>query len=174
MITVITGPMFGGKSKKLIEIYNSIEDKSQLMAFKPSKDTREFSYIKSRDYDTKIKSIVINKFEDIYEYINEDTSIILIDEVQFVTGKYNVIQNLSIYRNIDFYISGLNQTSEQEPFGSMPNILAFADNIELVRGRCSCGKEARYTIYDKPKTEEILIGSKGYRCVCRECLTKED
>ena len=56
MITTFIGPMFSGKSDKLIEIYNSIYNKKTIFTFKPYLDTRDDCYIKSRNKDNDIPS----------------------------------------------------------------------------------------------------------------------
>ena len=100
------------------------------------------------------------------------TKYIFIDEIQFITGNYNILMDLSIEKDIDFYIAGLSLTSEQKPFGEMPNILAIANEIITLYALCECGHEAAYSYCKENKTSDILIGDKEYKPVCRECLIK--
>ena len=51
---------------------------------------------------------------------------------QFLTGDVKSITDMSLYEDKDFYISGLAMTSELEPFGIMPNIMAVADSYNFV------------------------------------------
>ena len=171
MITIYTGPMFSGKSSYLLGIYDEVEDKSTVLCFKPSKDTREKTTIKSRD-GNKAEAIVISNFEDIEKYIKENTKTIIIDEAQFIDGNYNILTKLSIENDINIFIGGLAQTSEQKPFNSMPYLLALADNIEVLEAKCECGKVARYTYCKVKKEDTILVGDKEYKPLCRECLLK--
>ena len=174
MIYVYTGPMFSEKSKALINTYNLLTNESQAKAlcFKPSKDNRDKTKIRSRALKQQIDAIVIKTFEDILKYIKEDTKYIFIDEIQFITGNYNILMDLSIEKDIDFYIAGLSLTSEQKPFGEMPNILAIANEIITLYALCECGHEAAYSYCKENKTSDILIGDKEYKPVCRECLIK--
>lgn len=173
MITVITGPMYAEKSKYLIEKYNEIEEKEKIKCFKPSKDKRTKTKIRSRALKQEIEANVIEKFEDIMNYIDDNIKYIFIDEVQFLNGNFNILEKLSIERDIDIYIAGLSKTDKQHPFGKMPYVLALADKINVLTAKCKCGKEARYTICKIKKDKEVLIDTgKEYQSVCRECYNK--
>lgn len=172
MIKVYTGPMFSGKSSALLTDYNLIEDKENIVCFKPSKDTRDKTKIRARKINTEVEAIVINKFDQIKEHITDNTKYIFIDEVQFITGDFNLLTRLSIEKDITIVIAGLSKTNNQRPFGSMPYILAIADEITILKANCECGNEAIYTYCKEKKDNDILIGSKQYKPLCRECLLK--
>jgi len=176
MITTFTGPMHSGKTSKLIDVYNSIFNKSHILTFKPNKDTRDIGYITSKDYEEGIPCVGIDRFEEIENYINnssEEIRTIFIDEVQLMEGDINTLIKLSIIDDIDIYLAGLNMTSEQEPFLVMPYILAISDNIEIIKASCyDCGREAEYTYYDGIKEDSILVGDSGYFPLCSRCLKK--
>ena len=173
MIKVYTGTMFSGKSTRLIEEYNKIEDKNAVMCFKPSKDKREFGAIRARNVEETVSSIVISRFEEILFHINENIKYIFIDEVQFINGNFNILTKFSL-KGITIFIAGLKQTSELRPFGTMPYILAIADEIEILHTNCECGEIARYTDCTTDKKNDILIGDKEkYRPVCEKCYVQK-
>lgn len=98
MIRVITGPMFSGKSGRLIEIcmaYIKIDQGKCLQCFKPSKDKRDKSYIRSRKSEIRIEADVIERFEDIVGKLIKGTKVIVIDEAQFIEGDYMLLEDLS-------------------------------------------------------------------------------
>lgn len=179
MIISITGPMFSGKSTKLLEEYTNIIKSEEntyprnILCFKPSKDKRDKTKIRARNIEKQIEAIVITKFDEILKYVKEDTKYIFIDEAQFINGNFNILNKLSIEKGIDIYVAGLNQTSEQRPFGTMPYILAISDDIYNLKPKCKCGKVAYYTYCKEKKNEDVLIGDKEYIPVCRKCLLKE-
>lgn len=173
MINIYTGPMFSGKSNGLLNAYDNIWNKSNVIAFKPKLDDRDYGVIKSRKSAIVVDAICINDLSEIKEYINDDTRTIFIDEAQFLTGDVSHILELSIDRDIDFYISGLNMTSEQKPFGIMPYLLSIADSITISKAVCfDCNKEAAYSYYKFNKTDDNLVGSDDYIPLCRKCLVK--
>lgn len=170
MIKVYTGTMFSGKSTKLIEEYQKISDKNKVMCFKPSKDSREFGKIRARNVQEEIKAVVIKKFEEIITHITDEIEYIFIDECQFIEGNFNILSKLSL-KGITIYIGGLKQTSNLRPFGTMPYVLAIADEIEILHTKCKCGRTARYTMCTKEKDNDILIGdNEEYQAVCEKCV----
>ena len=175
MITTFTGPMHSGKTSAMIATYNKIWNKKTILCFKPMVDKRDFGVLKSKDYDVEIPAICIYKFDEILEYVLKDKNIrtIFIDEAQMIEGNVSVLTYLSVAEDIDIYISGLNMTSEQEPFLVMPQILSISDNIQVIKASCyDCGRDASYTYYDGKKTKAIKVGDRGYIPLCLRCLKK--
>ena len=174
MIKVFTGPMYSDKSNSLIEEYKKIWDKSRVLCFKPFEDTREFSKIHSRNNSLDIPCTVINDLSEIADYIQDNTSTIFIDEIQFLTGDPELLLLYSIDRNIDIYAAGLSLTSEQRPFGIMPYVLTYADEVVHLQACCSdCNKHnATLTYCLEEKTGDILVGSSMYVPLCAPCLVK--
>lgn len=174
MIRTIKGAMFAGKSKLLIETYIYYKNQGRnILVLKPSKDTRDKTYIRSRDLKFKIPANVIKSLDDIYNYNGYD--LIIIDEIQFLTGNVRKLLIYSIENNIDFIFSGLSLTSELKPFGIMPEILTISDEIINLQAKCNiCNKnEAIYTMIYNDKNEDIKVGDKEYFPICKECLKKK-
>ena len=64
-------------------------------------------------------------------------------------------------------------TSEQKPFGIMPNILSVSDEIEICKGYCTeCNRPASYTYFEGDKNKDIVVGDSGYVTLCEDCLRK--
>lgn len=173
MITTFTGPMHSGKSETMIRYYNKIYNKDSILVFKPGVDTRDEGVIRSKGSSKSIGAICIRDLSEIVDYVNEDITNIFIDEIQFMTGSVKTLLKLSIMDDIDIYCAGLNMTSEQEPFGIMPQILAVSDKIINTYSSCNvCGRKAIYTYYDGTKDSDVLVGDAGYMSLCRRCLRR--
>ena len=173
MITTFTGPMHSSKSETMIKYYNKIYNKHSILVLKPKVDTRDEGIIRSKGSNKYIDAICIKNLEEIVNYVNEDITNIFIDEIQFLTGNVKTLLKLSIMDDIDIYCAGLNMTSEQEPFGLMPQILAISDKIINTYSSCNvCGRKAIYTYYDGNKESEVLVGDEGYMSLCRRCLRR--
>lgn len=173
MITTFVGPMYAGKSDYLIKVYKKIWNKEHVMAFKPNRDTRDGAYIASRNYEERIPAVFIDSIDEIPSLI-ADKSIrtIFIDEAQFLNGDVSILTDLSVLYDIDFYIAGLNMTSEQVPFDKITEILAISNNVTNITGSCQdCSRPSVYTFYELGnKTENTLVGNDGYISVCPSCL----
>ena len=175
MITTFTGPMHSGKSETMIRRYKKIYNKDSILVFKPRVDTRDMGYISSKGSKKTVEAICISSLEEILPHVTRDFTNIFIDEIQFMTGDIKVLLSLSIIDDIDIYCAGLNMTSEQEPFGIMPQVLAISDKIVNNYSSCNvCGRKAMFTYYDgtEKKDSSVLVGDAGYKSLCRRCLKR--
>ena len=110
---LIYGPMFAGKSNKLISYYQTIPYQHVLI-FKPRIDVRT-QEIFSRT-GKRLQAISITSWEEIYLYINNLNTIpsaIFIDEAQFIEDEkedvFEKLLNSIKEKNIDIYVSTLNK-----------------------------------------------------------------
>ena len=173
MIKTFTGPMHSGKSAAMVAEYKKIWNKKNVICFKPLADTRDVGVIKSKEYDESIPAIMIDTFEEILPYINDNIRTVFIDEVQLLTGNVNILTYLSICKDIDVYTAGLNMTSEQAPFLIMPQIEAISDEVVSIKASCyDCGRGATYTFYLFDKSDAVRVGDEGYIPLCARCLCK--
>ena len=86
-IEVICGPMFSGKTEELIRrLKRSIIAKNKILVFKPEIDNRYSNNLIVSHNKNSIESITIKDEKDILDIPN-DTNIIGIDEIQFLTKK---------------------------------------------------------------------------------------
>ena len=172
LINVFTGPMKSGKTSKLIAIYEDLKDTTnkKCMMFKPTIDSRfAENEVVSRTGD-KVFSINIQNIYDLLPY-KDLVDIFFIDEFQFLEGQdISMIINNFIDNGKKFYIAGLNLTSERKPFGSIPQLLALAEEVEYLEAKCdNCGGNAIYTYCKDHKKEDILIGDDNYLSLCHKC-----
>ena len=74
----------------------------------------------------------------------------------------------------NFHIAGLDMTAEGKPFGMMPQIMAYADDVIKYTAVCAkCGGDAIYSFYLGKKSEDIVVGNNEYCPYCRTCWTEE-
>lgn len=171
MITTFTGPMHSSKSEEIINLFDKIYNKENILAFKPKIDTRDVGVIRSKGSNKVVDAICINNLEEILPYVKEDTANIIIDEIQFLKGDVKVLLYLSIMKDIDIYCAGLNQTSEQEPFGIMPFVLAASDRVVNTVASCNiCGRDANYTYHIGNKDTDVEVGDDNYLSLCSKHL----
>jgi len=174
-IKLYIGPMFSGKTSKLISKYTGPEE---CLAIKPTQDTRCLATeIKSHDGIT-IPAIAIPRLDSDKPEISLTIQRVLVDEGQFFPDlALGCMQLVSM--GIDVYVAALNGTSEREPWPSVSALIPHADKIEHVTAvRCSICKKRRapFTAVKKgcEKTGTVMIGgAESYFPVCRNCTSPE-
>lgn len=175
-IEVITGCMFSGKSEELIRrLRRAIIAKLNIQVFKPSIDTRYSNFEITSHSGYKIQAIPVEKAIHIITQIN-NADVVGIDEAQFFDNDIIEVLRLLVYKGIRVIVAGLDMDFRGEPFGSMPIIMAIADEVIKLHAICSiCGEEATMTqrlINGKPahyNDPVILIGAEEkYEARCKK------
>jgi thymidine kinase len=177
MLTVITGPMFSGKTERLISLCTAHYFAGhEVMAFKPSNDDRyNGSFITSHANAKWLaepvrpdKSIQIcNNATECCSRAhspNFHIDVVAIDEAQFFESQdlIKAVETLLYEFEMSVIISGLSQDSDGKPFGAMPHLLAIADDIIHLKSVCAKSKKigaaTRTYRKDKTNTNQVAVG----------------
>ncbi|MCC7503967.1 MAG: thymidine kinase [Saprospiraceae bacterium] len=170
-IEVICGCMFSGKTEELIRRLKRAKIASlKVEVFKPRIDTRyDESSIVSHD-TTSVLATPVEHSEKLLE-INDHTTVVGIDEVQFFDeGIVEVCQQLAL-RGIRVVVAGLDMDYRGVPFGPMPKLLAIAEYVTKVHAICvHCGNLATHSFRLAEGDAVVLLGEKEqYEPRCRSC-----
>lgn len=175
-LEIITGCMFAGKTEELIRRINTLQfANKKVEVFKPALDDRYGNESIVSHAGSKIKSHSINSPEEIYDYINECTEVVAIDEVQFFDESIIDICDDLALKGIRVMVAGLDMNFKGEPFGVIPTLLTHAEFVTKLTAVCTvCGSPAtrsqrlvdgKPAAYDDPI---VLIGaSESYEARCR-------
>ncbi len=165
---LITGPMFAGKSKTLIDLF--YEDKN-IEAFSPNIDTRTQEIV-SRDY--KDKSIRCKKISSPLEIINSKANIVVIDEFQFlgpVELLVDAVNELKKQRKT-IIMAGLDLLANGAEWKNYTVLKELCDKEVKLTAKCSCcGKPAKFTKMisgDNKKSVQIESDEIKYEPRCKE------
>lgn len=186
-LTLISGPMFSGKTWQLItEVMRYRDLGYKTCIINHSVDVRDtLGKTGNLTYhigcDVKLPNDIdmysFSDLSDITTY-NIDISVykcIAIDEAQFFPSMDWVIEWLD--RGHHIIVSCLNGSSDRKPMGDIPKLLSHCNDIKLRRSYCvRCRKEkgtledAIYTRCKIEKQHEVTIGGHDlYEPVCRKC-----
>ena len=170
-IELIIGPMFSGKSTRLIEqmrkyVYKA--KKTIMVKYYADQRYSEKSEVVTHDlikYDSINCKLLRNSFETLKQY-----DVIGIDEGQFFADLVEVCEELSLMGKI-ILIAALNGDFRMEPFPVIQRIIAKADKIKLLKAYCfNCHKDAKFSLRIVQSNETVLIGAgEAYKPACREC-----
>ena len=173
MLTVITGPMFSGKSSKIISMGTAhCIAGHYVLAFKASNDNRyDETHITTHSFQkypaVPVKPTEPLKIRDkVLEFENatmEGVDVVIIDEAQFFSKEIiNLIEDLLYNHRKTIIVSGLSQDSSGKPFGAMPHLLAIADDIIHLKAVCSkskgIGTATRTFRKDVSNTNQVAVG----------------
>jgi len=178
-IEVICGGMFSGKSEELIRrLRRSKYAKQKLQVFKPKIDDRYNKECINSHNGDNFKAIIVNNSSELYEKVQDDTSVVAIDEIQFFdVGIVGVCQKLADSGK-RVIAAGLDLDFKGEPFGCMPQILAVAERVDKLQAICvQCYAPATRTqrlINGEPAryNDDIILVSADeevYQPRCRYC-----
>lgn len=171
-IEIICGPMFAGKTEELIRLATRLDyAKKSYLVFKPSMDTRysESEIVSHSNY--KKNSINIAKSKEIYNFVNENTDVIIVDEVQFFDEDIVDICEDLANKGVRVIVGGLDCDYKGNPFTICSSILARAEKVTKLTSICSvCGEPATKSKRLISNNDIIVLGSgKEYEPRCRKC-----
>ena len=170
-IELILGPMFSGKSTRLIETIRKYVHKAKktiMIKFIADKRYTDKSEVVTHDL-IKYDSIDCKNLRDSFDII-KNYDVIGIDEGQFFSDLVEVCEELTLL-NKTIIIAALNGDFRMEPFPVISRIISKADKIKLLKAYCfHCHKDAKFSLRIVQSNETVLIGAgEAYKPACREC-----
>ena len=186
-LELIIGPMFSGKTSKVLEIYKQCKFCNiPVTIINHSIDTRYHeSMISTHDkimapcIQTTILSDIWD-YKDIDSHFNENSDshiklrtadVILINEGQFFEDLYEVVVDM-LKCNKRVYICGLDSDFERKKFGQILDLIPLCDKVNKLTSLCSQCKNGTQGIFSMRLTsdkQQTLVGSDNYIPVCRKC-----
>jgi thymidine kinase len=187
-LEIITGPMFSGKTSKLLEIYKQCNFCNiPVSVINHSADKRYDETMLSTHDKSMIPCIQTDKISKVWFYNDLDETfdiesgndhmslrnadVILINEAQFFDDLYVCVNDM-LKENKKIFVSGLDGDFERKKFGQILDLFPLCDKITKLTSLCSLCKNGEPGIFsmrlNKDKTQ-MLIGSDNYIPVCRSC-----
>ncbi|HAX70660.1 MAG TPA: thymidine kinase [Anaerolineales bacterium] len=176
-IEVICGSMFSGKTDELIRrLVRATIAKQKVQVFKPAIDIRYAVEKVASHTGSTFDAIPVEKSADIRSKLDQDTTVVGIDEAQFFDGEVVTLAQELATRNIRVIVAGLDMDFRGEPFGSMPALMAEAEDVTKLHAICMvCGGDASRTqrlVNGKPARYDepiVIVGaSELYEARCRQ------
>jgi len=187
-LEIIFGPMFSGKTSKLVEIYkqnifcnipvaviNYALDKRYHDTMLSTHDKHMIPCIQTMSLMSiweKSANIDIDS-ENIAKHHNQlqNAEVILINEAQFFNDLYIVVVSM-LNAGKKIYVSGLDGDFKRNKFGQILDLIPLCDKVTKLTSLCSICKNGEPGIFSMritSETHQTLIGSDNYVPVCRKC-----
>jgi len=175
-VEVICGSMFSGKTDELIRrLVRATIAKQKVQVFKPAIDVRYAVEKVTSHAGANYDAIPVEKAADIREKLDRNTTVVAIDEAQFMDAEVVTIARELADKGIRVLVAGLDQDFRGDPFGPMPALMAQAEHVDKLHAICMvCGDEASRTqrlVNGKPARYDdpvVIVGaSEMYEARCR-------
>jgi thymidine kinase len=178
-LTLILGPMFSGKSSRLIELirlYKTLD--YNMLIIKPDIDSRyDSTSIATHTRDTEScitvprSSLSDMKTHDALRSVR----VIAIDEGQFFTGLYDFVRYCLDECRLHIYVAGLAGDASRSPFGEIISLVPICTKIEWLQALCIQCKDGTPGVYSKrigitsTNESQIQVGNQDkYESVCHK------
>ena len=201
-LELILGPMFSGKTSRIVEIYKQCEfcnisvvvinhtidnryddellsthDKVKIPCIK----TERLSYVCSDSINIgpnlHMDERDLNSIPHVQQKIKLATSdVILINEGQFFEDLYEVVVEM-LKQNKKIYICGLDGDFERKKFGQILDLIPLCDKVTKLTSLCSLCKNGTPGIFSMRlthETDQTVVGSDNYIPVCRKCYSNKN
>jgi len=184
-LEIILGPMFSGKTSRLVEIYKQCKFCNiSVSVINHCIDDRYDNELLSTHDKVKIPCVktknlldLVGRKEKEKEPEKEETNVvlssdvILINEGQFFTDLYDFVV-LALSNGKKIYVCGLDGDFEQKKFGHIIDLIPLCDKVTKLTSLCSICKNGKPGIFSKRITsekEQTIVGFDNYIPVCRYC-----
>jgi len=192
-LELIIGPMYSGKTSKLLEIYKQCKFcELSVCVINHSLDKRYHDAMLSSHDRVMVPCINTDNLHnlwfndgmiDLNEQVDNEnykktrnSSVILINEGQFFNDLYSVVDDMLKNKKI-VYVCGLDGDFERKKFGHILDLIPLCDNVSKLSSLCSICKNGTPGIFSMRITNEkqqTVIGSENYLPVCRKCYDKKN
>lgn len=170
-LEIIFGPMYAGKSTYMLHELSRYHKgpNKKVMVVVSKKDTREFLTHNS-NIQINLNNKSVDNLSELYDTeLYKESEIIGIDESQFFTDLMDFYHTSVEKDHKHIIVSGLAQDFQRNKFGSILDLIPFADKLVKLSALCKCGNEAIFSKRIVNNDSQILIGaSEAYVPVCRE------
>ena len=195
-LEIIIGPMFSGKTSRLLEIYKKCQIANiDSIILNHSSDDR---YLTNNNNNNLFSHEKINapcfSIQNIYNYIENietkskhyelskkilESKVILINEGQFFDDIFESVMMLVEMHKKIVYVCGLDGDYKRNKFGRLLDLVPFCDNVSKLPSLCTNCSDGTFAIFtNRTNTncfKKILIGGKDdYSPLCRKCYLSKN
>ena len=192
-LELIIGPMFCGKTSKILEIYKQCKFCNiPVSIINHTIDKRYHDTMLSTHDKVMAPCLQANKLSDIWtnsgfiesgnqsdKYANKllrSSDVILINEGQFFPDLYEVVVDM-LNNNKKVYVCGLDGDFERKKFGNILDLIPLCDKVNKLTSLCSLCRDGTPGIFSMrltTETEQTVVGSDNYIPVCRKCYSNKN
>lgn len=173
-LEIILGPMFSGKTTRLIERYRAYTYiGKRVIVVNYSLDTRYSHTMLSSHDRVEIPCIFAGSLMGAVSLdAVVDADVVLINEGQFFADLVPAVHKMINEQKKHVYVCGLDGDFRRQKFGTILDLIPFCDRVEKLTALCAQCRNGTPAIFSNRITDEssqVVIGSDNYRPLCRTC-----
>jgi thymidine kinase len=179
-LEVIIGPMFSGKTSKLVEIYNQynllnihriVINHSEDIRYS-EQDMMTHDLVALKCIQSTTVAAVLN--DNIQFFEGTAPLAIFINEGQFFPDLYKTVYRMVFEFNASVFVAGLDGDFKQEKFGQILDLIPICDKVLKLHSlciKCKDGTEAIFThrINQECNDQKHVGADDAYIPLCRKC-----
>ena len=183
-LEIILGPMFSGKTSKLIEIYKQYRFCDIDVLVVNHKDDDRYSITQMSTHDQQKIDCEqwssLNEFttHHLSSFLQEKPLAVLINEGQFFPDLYGYVNLMVNTFRVHVYVCGLDGDFQRQKFGELLDLIPMCDNVTKLKSLCVQCKDGTPALFSHRTTrdgQQKLIGSaEAYEPLCRKCYHDVD
>tara|TARA_B100000886_G_scaffold71038_2_gene45199 strand:+ start:17267 stop:17833 length:567 start_codon:yes stop_codon:yes gene_type:complete len=173
-LELILGPMFSGKTSKLIEIYNQCKYCNiEVLVLNHSIDERYNNEMLCTHDKKEIPCYKVSDLLHVQTYSSFTSSkVILINEGQFFKNLYMCVKNwVDIFKK-HVYVCGLDGDFKRCCFGEILYLIPVCNKVYKLNSLCATCKNGKHALFSHRITsdnQQVKVGSDNYQPLCRKC-----
>jgi len=171
-LELILGPMFSGKTTRLVQHYKKYSYICKNVAvINYADDTRYHDSLLSTHDKIMIPCVFAKTLASVKETIDA-ADVILINEGQFFEDIYEAVLEMVEVCHKIVYICGLDGDFKRNRFGRLLDLVPYCDEITKLSSLCAYCKNGTQGIFSHRitgETSQVVIGTENYVPLCRNC-----
>jgi thymidine kinase len=172
-VEVVCGSMFSGKTEELLRrVKRAKIARLPVQLFKPTVDARYDAVKVVSHAGGHAEALPVASAAELEANLSEHTRVVGIDEVQFFDDAIVAAVDRIADRGVRVICAGLDLDYRGLPFGSMPALLAIAEQVTKLQAVCSqCGAPATRSQRLVAREGQLFVGGASeYEPRCRACF----
>jgi thymidine kinase len=158
MIHLYLGPMYAGKTTKLLNLY--LEKGGQILDYADMDETPG-TLVTHDDEPAPCM-----KLSHLHRYTG-NAQILYINEAQFFPDLLDFVKK---NESLTLYLFGLDGDFQRNPIGQILQIIPLCDTVEKLKGKCQqCSNPSVFSKRITKDQQQILLDANAYIPLCRSC-----
>jgi thymidine kinase len=158
MIHLYIGPMYAGKTTKLLSLY--LEKGGQILDYADMNETKGTLVTHDGEPAPCIH------LSQLHMYTGNDT-ILYINEAQFFPDLLDFVKR---NETKTIYLFGLDGDFQRNPIGQILQAIPLCDTVEKLTGKCQqCSNASLFSKRITKDQQQILLDASAYIPLCRSC-----